>query len=127
MIPFIIALLGIVTINTTFNLIENDILGIDWKYSDMEGFKMSNGRYQLEATPIIQSKYPASLGNNLVWSVENKNEEEETHAEIIHEGNIFYLKTISIGEVIITCSNEKGNIFRQMTGVIYDNGVILTT
>lgn len=125
MIPFIIALLGIVTINTTFNLIENDILGIDWNYSDMEGFKMSNGRYQLEATPIIQSKYPASLGNNLVWSVENKNEEEETHAEIIHEGNIFYLKTISIGEVIITCSNEKGNIFRQMTGVIYDNGVIL--
>ena len=61
LIPFIIALLGIVTINTTFNLIENDILGIDWNYSDMEGFKMNSNGYKLEATPIIQSKYPASL------------------------------------------------------------------
>lgn len=125
MIPFIIAILGIVTINTTFNLIENDILGIDWDYNDMEAFRLSDSEYQLKANPIIQSKYPASSGNHLIWTVENKDTTEDSHAEVVEKGGKYYLKTLSVGEVVITCANAKGNVFRQMTGVIYDNGVIL--
>ena len=36
LIPFIISLLGIVTVNITFDTIENDIEGISWNYSDAE-------------------------------------------------------------------------------------------
>jgi hypothetical protein len=35
------------------------------------------------------------------------------------------LKALKEGEVIITCSNEKGNVFKKMTGVLYDTGVII--
>lgn len=124
-IPFIISLLGIATINTTFNLIENDILSIDWNYNDMEAFRLREDEYPLNATPVIQSKYPPSLGNDLVWSVENKNKDESVHAQVIQRGSSYFLKTLSVGEVYITVSNSKGTVFRQMTGVIYDNGAII--
>ena len=35
------------------------------------------------------------------------------------------LKTLALGEVTITCHNENGNIFKSMTGVIYDKGAVL--
>lgn len=124
-IPFLISLLGIVTINTTFNLIENDILSISWNYSDTELFKISSSNYLLEAEGVSQSKYPAGAGNQLVWSVKNKNDGEEPHAEIIDAGmGVYYLKTLTEGEVVITCSNQKGNVFRSMNGIIYLNGAI---
>lgn len=125
-IPFFIALLGVVTINTTFSFIDNDLLGIKWKYNDMEGFKLSDTPYKLEAEGINQKNYPAGKGNGLVWSVRNKDKSDsEVHAEIVGQFPNFYLKTISKGEVVITCSNEKGNISKSMNAVIYDNGAIL--
>lgn len=125
-IPFFIALLGVVTINTTFSFVDNDILGIRWNYNDMEGFKVSEELYKLEAQGINQKNYPAGKGNGLVWSVKNKVQgDTEVHAEIIRQGVTYYLKAISTGEVIITCSNEKGNISKSMNGVIYENGLIL--
>ena len=36
--PFIIALLGMVIVTVSFNSIDNDIIGIDWNYSDLEAF-----------------------------------------------------------------------------------------
>ena len=36
MIPFIIALLSIVTANITINVIDKDILGIKWNYNEIE-------------------------------------------------------------------------------------------
>ena len=125
-IPFFIALLGVVTINTTFSFIDNDLLGIKWKYNDMEGFKLSDTPYKLEAEGVNQKNYPAGKGNGLVWSVRNKDKSDtEVHAEIVGQFPNFYLKTISKGEVVITCSNEKGNISKSMNAVIYDNGAIL--
>lgn len=126
LIPFLIALLGVVTINTTFNMIDNDILSIKWDYDDMEGFKLSDTLYELKATGVNQKNYPTSMGNALVWSIRNKNANDENkYAEIIEKNNTYYLQTYACGEVVITCSNEKGNVFRSMNAVIYENAAIL--
>lgn len=125
LIPFLIALLGVMTIEGTFSLIENDILSIEWEYEDVEGFKIQDGMYQLKATGLNLKNYPAGSGNNLVWSIENKDGSDELYAEIIEENGKVYLKAIKAGEVIITCSNEKGNVTKKMTAVIYENGVII--
>lgn len=125
LIPFIISLLSIVTINLTFNLIENDLIGIKWDYQDNEAFKVSSSMYELKAEGIAQNKYPPSIGNELVWTVVNKNLDEEDHAEIVYKNGKYYLHTVSKGDVIITCSNAKGTVFKQMVGIIYDNSAII--
>ena len=123
--PFVIALLGIVSINLTFNLIDNDILDIRWEYDDVEAFKV-NGQYKLNATGVNQSKYPAGAGNQLVWSIQEDGSNEAPCAEIIsdNKGN-YYLKTLSVGEVTIVCSNEKGTVSKKFSAIIYENGVVL--
>lgn len=86
LIPFLIALLGIVTINTTFSFIDNDIIRIDWTYSDHEAFEVRDSLYQLKATGVSEKNYPAGPGNKLVWSVRNKNAEDQTeHARVVEK------------------------------------------
>lgn len=126
LIPFLIALLGVVTINTTFHFIDNDIVRIDWDYADFEAFEVRDSMYLLKASGVSEKNYPAGPGNNLVWSVKNKDESDETvYAKIVQKNNDFYLEAILPGEVIVTCSNEKGNIFKYMNVVIYEGGYIL--
>lgn len=125
-IPFMIAILGVVTINTTFTFVENDIIGIEWDYSDTEIFKVSDGLYPLNARGINQKNYPAGAGNNLVWTVRNQDLTDETvYAEIVHQEGQYYLKAISPGNIVITCSNEKGNVFRSMNAIVYADGVVV--
>ena len=125
LMPFIISLLGLTAINLTFNIFENDIIDIEWKYKDVEGFKISEEKYLLEAEPISDTNYP-SLGNELVWTLKNKDlSDEEQHAEIIIEKDNYYLSAISEGEVIVTVSNQKGNISKSMTAVIYQTGMVV--
>lgn len=124
--PFLIAVFCIITVNTTYNKIDVDISYIDWDYNDMEAFQISDDLYPLEARGVNQRHYKVSGDGSLVWSVENKNAEDtEPHAETVQKGDKYYLKAISEGEVIITCSNKKGNIYRQMIGVIYKDAAIL--
>lgn len=126
LIPFIISLLGVVTINSTFNLIENDIMAIKWDYKDIEAFKIIDGGYKLEAVGLNPKNAEIGEGNDLVWSLENKNSDDDTiYAEIINSTQGYYLKALLPGEVIITCSNQKGNVFRKMTGIIYADSVII--
>lgn len=126
LIPFIIALLGVVTVNSTFNLVENDIISIKWNYSEMEAFQVRDTTYLLEATGLNPKNSPVSSGNDLVWTVENKElTDTEPHAQIINKDNNYYLKALTPGEVIITCSNSKGNVFKKMTGILYLNSVII--
>lgn len=126
MIPFLISILGVVTLNTTFNMIDNDILSIDWNYDDIEAFKVAEEGYLLKASGVNEKNYPAGAGNQLVWSLKNANSSDlNTYAEIYKQGNNYYLKAISNGEIIITCQNEKGNVFRSMKAIIYDNGAII--
>ena len=124
--PFLIAVFCIVTINTTYNKIDVDISYIDWKYNDMEAFQISDTEYLLEAEGVNQRHYKVSGDGSLVWFVENLNASDiEPCAEIIEKNGKFYLKALREGEVTITCSNKKGNVFRQMTGVIYKDAAIL--
>lgn len=125
LIPFLLTLLGIVTINTTFNYISNDIIDINWKYDDIEAFEIQGNRYLLEATGVSEKDYPASAGNDLVWSVQNKDGSTDNIAIIEQVGSRYYLKTLGIGEVIVTCSNQKGNISRSFTALIIDGTYVL--
>lgn len=126
LIPFLIALLGVVTINTTFHFIDNDIVRIDWDYNDFEAFEVRESMYLLKANGVNEKDYPAGPGNNLVWSIKNKDENDKNiYAKIVKKNNNFYLEALLPGEVIVTCSNEKGNIFKYMNVVIYEGGYIL--
>ena len=94
LIPFLIALLGVVTLNTTFKYIDNDILSIEWDYDDIEAFKISDGLYPLEAKGVNEKNYPAGAGNQLTWTVTNADINDETvYAEIIQQGANYFLKT----------------------------------
>ena len=125
LIPFLIALIGSAAVKTTYKIIENDIIDIIWKYDDTEGFKTDNS-YELEASYIAQKNYEVSPGNELVWSVKNKNQEDsETHATISVRNNKYYLNTFTEGDCIITCSNKKGNVSKSMNAIIYEYGAII--
>ncbi|MBQ2735577.1 MAG: hypothetical protein IJF33_07060 [Clostridia bacterium] len=124
--PFLIALVCIITVNSTYNRIDVDISYIDWEYNDMEGFRISDTGYPLRAVGVNQRYYAVSGGNELIWRVENKTgDDSEPCAEVYESNGTYYLKAIREGEVVITCSNQKGNVHRQMTGVIYENAAIL--
>lgn len=116
LIPFLIALLGVVTISTTYTLVENDIVGIKWNYNDVETFEKDK-EYLLVAEGINEKNYPAGKGNNLIWSVSDNN-----FGEIIIKNSLYYFIPKQAGECVITCSNEKGNVFKSMTAVIYELG-----
>ena len=127
-LPFLISVIGVVTVNTTLKTIEKDITSIEWNYQDLEAFKLSE-KHPLRAEAKKESGAFLAPGNELVWSVENKlavgDENTVELAEIIKENGVYYLNPISEGEVYITCSNEKGSVSRRMEAIIYDKGAIL--
>ncbi len=124
--PFLLAVFCTVAVNTTYNKIDVDISYIDWKYNDMEAFQISTSAYLLEAQGVNQRHYQVSGDGALEWFVENKSAEDtEPCAEILEKNGNYYLQALREGEVIITCSNKKGTVFRRMTGVIYTDATIL--
>lgn len=123
LIPFLIALLGAMAARTTYKLIDDDITDIKWKYGDVEAFKVNN-TFLLEAEGI--SSGDVSEENKLTWTIENKDKEDTTvHGVIREENDNFYLDTLEVGNVILTCSNKKGNVYRSMNAIIYEHGAIL--
>lgn len=126
LIPFVITLVGVITINTTFNFIENDMIGIDWSYDEIEGIKLEDKLHKLVASPIYEQGYPPLKEEALVWSVyDSDNHEENKYAKIVNENDTWYLQPLQIGEVKVTCSNKKGNIFKTMTVIIFKEGAIV--
>ena len=124
--PFAISILSFTAIKMTFNLIDNDILNIDWDYNDNESFALTDEKYahRLKATAINDRNYPTA--QKLVWSVYNADSTDlNNHAEILTKGNESYLHTLSVGNVVITVSNDKGNIQKKMNAIIYNNNFIL--
>ena len=123
--PFAISLLSFTAINMTFNLIDNDILSIDWDYNDSEAFALTNEEYRhhLVARAINDRNYPTN--QQLVWNVYNADEVEEPRAEILLRGRESYLHTLNTGDIVITVSNEKGNVQKKMNATIYNNNVII--
>ena len=129
LIPFLISLLGIITMNITINTFYGDITSIEWKYSDVEAFEIGeNKKYKLEATPYNASNAPLDSGNSLIWRCDNVDLSiEDKIAEIEKIEEDYYLKPLKTGEITITCSNFKGNIFRKMNAIIYKDGVVIIT
>ena len=84
LIPFLIALLGVVTINTTHQFVENDIIGIKWSYEDVEVFQKDK-EYLLIAEGINEKNYPAGKGNNLIWSIS-----DSSFGEIVIKNSLYY-------------------------------------
>ena len=120
--PFAISLLSFSAISMTFNLIDNDIVAIDWNYKDNEAFALSGEktRYRLDARAINDRNYPTA--QKLVWSVYNSDVTDlDNHAEIVVKGSESYLHTLSVGNVVITVSNDKGNVQKKMNAIIYNN------
>lgn len=124
MIPFLISALTIVSVNVSYNYIDVDVSHIEWSYDDIEAFKVTDGKYVLNATGVNNRNHKVSEGNNLVWKVQNKTGDGEPNAEIVEESGMFYLKTLKQGEVVLTCSNAKGNVSRSFTAILYTNGVV---
>lgn len=125
LIPFIISLLGVVTLNITVNFIEADIIGIKWDYQDVEGFKVGS-KTQLYAYGEYPDDTVIGEGNELVWTLKNKDESDPTeYARIIEENGIYFIEGLKTGEVVLTCSNKKGNVFRTLSAVIFTSGAIL--
>lgn len=126
-IPFLVALFGIVTINAAFNLIDNDVISINWNYRDNELFEVGK-QFTLQAESVVADKrYPASAGNQLEWTVENIDGAEEPHARVFSDNNNnWYMKTESAGTVSITCTTQKRNVTPiRMTGIIYSGSAFV--
>lgn len=124
--PFAISILSFTAITMTFNLIDNDILDIDWDYNDNEAFALVNNQYahKLSAIAINDRNYPTA--QRLVWNVYNADPADlENHATIVTSGADSYLHTLSVGNVIITVSNDKGNVQKKMNATIYSGNIIL--
>ena len=125
LLPYVIALLGVIAVNITFKAFQNDISHIEWDYGDTVPYQIKeNARYPLRATGVNASNLPLAEGNQLVWSVKNSDGHEEPHAKIVEEKGEYYLVPITEGDIIITCSNQKGNVTRRTNGIIYLNSLI---
>ena len=91
LLPYLISLLGVITVNLTLRTFKIDISHIEWDYSDVEVFKLdSNTRYRLEARGVTPYNYAMAEGNNLVWFVENQDGTDEPYARIDEENGVFY-------------------------------------
>ena len=124
MFPFLISVFCIATINTTYNMIDVDISFIDWDYEELEDFQIGSEPHKLTAVGVNQRHSKVSGGETLIWSVVNKNRDEEPHAEVYFEKGAYYLRAISPGEVVITCTNEKGNVHRSLNAIIYKDAFL---
>ena len=126
MLPYLISLLGVITVNLTLKTFKIDISHIEWDYSDVEIFKLeSNKRYRLKARGVTPYNYAMAEGNNLVWYVENQDGSEEPYARIDEENGVYYLVPLAEGMVNLICENEKGTVTRRTTAIIYLNSVIV--
>ena len=125
-IPFLISTLTIVTVNVSYNLIDVDISHIQWDFNEIEAFQHKEGnRVVLSAVGVNNRNHQISDGNSLVWRVENKDAEDtQPLAAVSHEGGTFYLNTLGVGEVIVTCANSKGTVSRSFTAILYKEGVV---
>ena len=130
LMPFVFALFGIFTLNFTFNIIDNDILAISWEYEDTEAFSIHSEEIELKAQAVTDNNYPLQQGNSLVWKIENVGEDKENNLVTFkndeNKGETIYLIPSGVeGEIKVTCSNEKGNVFRSMNIILYENSAVV--
>ncbi|MBQ3572120.1 MAG: hypothetical protein IJA15_04775 [Clostridia bacterium] len=125
LLPFIVSTLCIVTVNFTYNIVDVNISGIEWEYKDYHPFQFTNEiGHKLSAKGVNRNNYKLAEGNELVWSVVNKNGEDEPLAEIVEQNGEYYLKPLKEGEVYVRCSTKNGDVSRRMTAILFENAFI---
>jgi hypothetical protein len=123
--PFLAGLLTYVSVTILKNTIGVDISDIRWDYEENEGYQLSGDPYALLATPVYDEKAHLSAGNELVWRVDNSDSASEPHAEILSpSAGVYQLKTLSLGNISLTCANAKGSKSKHFNAEIYDQGYI---
>ena len=132
LLPFLIALLIVQIGNRNLGpKIPRDISSIEWDYGDNEPFKLTddvNGNLiKLKAEGFVPKGYSIDEGNELIWTVSNKDSSDETEYARIeqNEKGEYFLRILKEGFVTVTCTNAKGNVSRQMTACIYKKGLIM--
>ena len=125
LLPFIVSTLCIVTVNFTYNIVDVNISGIEWEYKDFHPFQFTDGiGHKLSAKGVNRNNYKLAEGNELVWSVVNKNGEEEPLAEIVEQNGEYFLKPLKEGEVYVRCSTKNGDVSRRMTAILFEHAFI---
>lgn len=122
--PFLVGLLSYVSVTVLKNVIGVDISDIDWDYEENEGYRLSEDPYPLFGKAVYDPDIALSSGNALVWKVANADGTVTPHAEIVETGERFALKTLSVGNVVVSCQNEKGSCQKHFNASIYDQGFI---
>ena len=126
MIPFLISTLTIVTVNVSYNFIDVDISYIDWDFEDIEPYEFEEGnpnyRIILTAKGVNNRHNEVSDGNQLVWSVVNKDGTDEPYATVSESNGVYYLNLLKPGEVVVTCANLKGNVTRSFEAILFRKG-----
>ena len=124
MIPFLISTLTIVSVNMTYDLVDVDISYIEWDYEDIVAYQITNELIPLKAKGVNQRHNEVSSGNNLVWTVTNQDGSTDPYATIVKQGDNYFLKTLLEGDVTVTCSNQKGNVSRSFSCIVFKDGYI---
>lgn len=124
-IPFLVSTLTIVTVNVTYNMVDVDISYIEWNYDDVEAFMVTDTLYPLNAVGVNKRHVDVGKGNELIWSVKNVDGTSSPYAQVLHENGRYYLKTLSNGDVEVSCSNQKGNVSRSFRVIVYTDGAII--
>ena len=121
LIPFLIAIIAFVGASSKIREVEQDITNISFNYKANEAFILKDKRVKLEAEAIYDKSLPLASSNNLVWL-----SSDSSIAEVRLVGNDYYLYFLNIGEVIITCQNEKGTVSKSFKATIVgDDGAII--
>ena len=117
LLPFIIAIFAFVTASYVIRGVEVNITGITLEHVGNVPFLLKDGKQLLKASPIYDSNYPLSEGNDLVWT-----SSDPSVAEIQKEGDEYYLVPKKEGKVVVTCSNSKGTAVASFSAVIVGDG-----
>lgn len=124
-VPFVISLLTFVSVKILDNQVAVDILDINWKYKENEGFQIDSRGYELEATPVIDPNLILANGNTLTWSIKKINEDDDEFAKIKEEDGKFYLYALKEGEVEVVCSNLRGSKSKHFIATIFKDGAMI--
>lgn len=125
LIPFVIGLLVFVSINVINITIASDIQDITWTYDAIEGFKIRNEGYKLEATPVVNDNLLLAPGNELTWYIrENKSKGVEV-AKIEEKDDGFYFFTLNEGDCEVVCSNVRGTKLKSFKAHVFENGSVI--
>ena len=125
LIPFVIGLLVFVSINVINITIASDIQDITWAYDAIEGFKIRNEGYKLEATPVINENLLLAPGNELTWYIREDNSKNKEVAKIEEKDDGFYFFTLNEGECEVVCSNVRGTKLKSFKAHVFENGSVI--